>query len=552
MRTCRRVALTFLLTAVALLRADPPDPTVTQAEKLLQEHRLGTDGPALLAFFKARTLTEEKRNRIVALVRELGDDDFETREKAAADLIAFGRHALPALRAASDDPDLERARRAKQCAASIDSGLDAALTAAAARLLVERRPDGAVPALLAYVPFNDDEYSETAVLEALAALAVRDGRADPALLAALDDKEPARRAAAAFAVGKAGPEERAKLKRLLADADAKVRLRAATALLHGRDRAAVPALIDLLADGPLVLAWQAQELLCRVAGEQAPPVSLPDDAAGRQKARDAWRGWWKTSGDKVDLAKVDFGGALLGVNLISQAENGDAVARIFECRADGKALWEMPNLRAPSDARPLPGGRLLIAEFRGNQVTERDRTGKVLWTHKVANYPTTCQRLPNGNTFIATYGEIMEVTPGGEVVKNIKSPGGNIYRAQRLPNGHVLFLASGAHVFELDGEGKEVRRVPVPNEGTYGGVELLPNGRYLVAMYQLGKVIEVDAAGKIHWEVAVRTASSATRLPNGNTLVSSMDAKEVLEIDRAGKVVLRIACDSRPFAVLRY
>src|SRR5437588_614184 len=78
------------------------------------------------------------------------------------------------------------------------------------------------------------------VAGARAALGVRDGKLDPALAAALDDREPARRAAAALVLGRYGTsEQRAAVRRLLTDREAKVRLRAAQGLLAARDGTAL-------------------------------------------------------------------------------------------------------------------------------------------------------------------------------------------------------------------------------------------------------------------------------------------------------------------------
>src|SRR5262249_4304616 len=68
---------------------------------------------------------------------------------------------------------------------------------------------------------------------------------------------------------------------------------------------AVPVLIDLLAVLPQTQAWQAEDVLCRVAGERAPPVPLGAGAAGRKQSRDAWAGWWRVHGDRIKLAKLD-------------------------------------------------------------------------------------------------------------------------------------------------------------------------------------------------------------------------------------------------------
>ena len=66
------------------------------------------------------------------------------------------------------------------------------------------------------------------------------------------------------------------------------------------------------------------------------------------------------------------------------------------------------------------------------------------------------------------------------------------------------------------------------------------------------KVIELDRNGKVHWQVTVRTPSSASRLPNGNVLVSAMDQRRVVEFNRAGKEVWTRKTDGRPFLVRRY
>ena len=79
-----------------------------------------------------------------------------------------------------------------------------------------------------------------------------------------------------------------------------------------------------------------------------------------------------------------------------------------------------------------------------------------------------------------------------------------------------------------------------------------PNGRYLVAKSAEGKVVEVDAAGKVHWEVKISDPAMALRLPNGNTIVSRVFTQKVIEFDRSGKEVWSAPTVGRPFRVRRY
>jgi hypothetical protein len=425
------------------------------------------------------------------------------------------------------------------------------------RVLAERRPPDTIAVFLAYLPSAPEEGVEEAVAKALLAIGLSGGQPDPALVTALSDREPARRAAAAYVVGRAAPEARRAVVSMMSDLEPRVRFQAACALVQMGDKLALPTLVALLDEGPRNLAWQAEDMLARIAGEQAPPVTLGGaDEPSRHKCRVAWEAWCRFHQDKLDLARLSREETLLGLTVICDCTmNGNGQSgSIWECGLDGKVRWKIDrDLRAPSDVQLLPGGRLLIADFQGNVVLERDQRGKVFWSRTVDSYPTSCQRLSNGNTFIATYNQMQEVTRDNKVVFTIR-PGGNIYRARKLRNDHILYLNSNAQIVETETSGKVLRRVTVPTGGAanWGGVELLPNGRYLVCIYSANKVLELDAQGKVFWECSVQTPSSARRLPNGRTLVSSMDARAVVEFDRFGKEVWKQTTQGRPFFVLRH
>ena len=103
-------------------------------------------------------------------------------------------------------------------------------------MLAARHPKGTIPALLAYFPSVDEVIVEEAFLEALATAALNKGKIDGAVQAALKDRDPARRAAAAYVHGRATPPQTKPLKPLLADAEARVRYQAAEALCTARTR----------------------------------------------------------------------------------------------------------------------------------------------------------------------------------------------------------------------------------------------------------------------------------------------------------------------------
>src|SRR5207302_6660719 len=140
--------------------------------------------------------------------------------------------------------------------------------------------------------FADDPRVQEAILDALVVLTPPGKKPDPALVKALEDASPVRRAAAAHALGRNRDAAlQTSVRRLLKDADVQVRLRAAQGLVFGHDRAALPVLVALLAEVPLGQAWQVEDLLYRVAGEQAPAVSVGDGSPeARAQCRAGWAG----------------------------------------------------------------------------------------------------------------------------------------------------------------------------------------------------------------------------------------------------------------------
>jgi hypothetical protein len=314
---------------------------------------------------------------------------------------------------------------------------------------------------------------------------------------------------------------------LLNDPEPRVRLAAAEGLLAGRERAAVPALIAALAEGPPELAERAESLLLRLAGEKAPASG--GDVRTR---REAWARWWANNGARIDLARLEETPAYLGLTLVPQMHAG----KVWECGRDGKPLWEVDELQTPIDAQVLPGGRLLVAELNGGRVTERDRRGKILWQYAV-NTPIACQRLSGGHTFIATNHQVFVVSPSGRVHSRYTPDAGFfIHSAQRLANGHVVCVSMAGTVREVDAAGKVVCSVDLPLAGGWSGIEGVGRDHYLVVNNTRGQVLEVDRKGKVVWEYTTPGACYASRLPNGHTLVVS-NGTGLQEVDRRGTVV---------------
>ncbi|HEY1378860.1 MAG TPA: HEAT repeat domain-containing protein [Gemmataceae bacterium] len=536
----RRVCGAALVLALAAVAA-PGAGTPADDDQLLRQAQIGTDGPALLAYFRQRTVTDADRQRIDALIRQLGDPAYAVRERASAEVVACGIAAIGPLRAATADPDVEIARRAERCLQKIERVPTTALSAAAARAVARRKPAGAVGVLLNYLPAADDEGVADEVRESLAAVAVTDGKPDPLLGQTLDDPNPLKRGAAAEALARSGLPAAVELSRkALADGNADVRLRTALALVtHAKDKKAMPAMIGLLAELPQGSGWKIEDVLVRLAGEGAPKASLGADDASRQRCRDAWQEWWAKNGETVDLAKLDAAPPMLGHTLLVLRERTGG-GKVVEIDAAKKELWKIEGLQMPTDAVVVGRDRVLICEQNTHQVSERDFSGKKVYWNKQIIMPTGVQRLPNGNTFVVCRNQLVELDARQQqVFSHQRNQQADIAAAEKLRSGEIVYVTTGGTCVRLDAKGKEIKSFPIGRMYySFGGLDVLPNNHILVT--QRDGVAEYDGSGGPPvWQAAFPRPTSVQRLPNGNTLVASglSPNSAAAELDRAGHTV---------------
>jgi HEAT repeat protein len=548
-------AVPMLLAFVGTMPA-ADSPTTNMDEAILKEVGIGTDSAALLAFFRQRTALAADKDRLAVLVRQLGDASFAARRKAAADLLAAGPAARSLLEAATRDADRERARQARECLAEIDKTFDPRCPEAGARLLAARKVTRAIPVLLSYLPFAEDEAARRIIRDSLAILCKAGPDAASALRAAATDSEPTRRATAARLLGgTADTEQQRVLSRLLADPDPSVRLEAACGLARAGDKKAVAVLITLLTDAPPRLAWRAEELLLRLAGASADAPALQPTEASRHRCHTHWQTWWAQNGRTVSLASLADPDKSRPLILIADLDEGRLLAFDFSWRP----CWRIEDLAGPVHCEPLPSGRFLLAENHGQRVTERDRRGRIVWQHTTRGYPVSCWRAEDGNTFIATNEELLEVTPEGKEVWSHKRPEG-IWYARPVRHGRIALLTAGKRqeggldkscMVTISRSGEELQRFEVGLLSAWSSFTILPNDHCLVAESAEFSLPEFDRQGKKCRQYEHRWAANAAYLPTGNLLIceASEANRRVVEVNPAGKIVHEQKTSGRPWHV---
>jgi hypothetical protein len=192
--------------------------------------------------------------------------------------------------------------------------------------------------------------------------------------------------------------------------------------------------------------------------------------------------------------------------------------------------------------------------------------------------------LANGNIlFQSSWTRLAEVDPSGKTIWEYDCATSNdnagkpleVHAFERLPNGHTMIAESGiGRIIEVDSAGKLVHEIklkldkPSKHRDTRL-VRSTPQGTYLVSHEGDGKVREYARDGKVVWEYAVplfdrapkgghgpegfgNQTFCARRLENGNTLLTTGNGHRVLEVNKEGSIVWQLTQEDLPGITLAW
>ncbi len=540
---------------------DPVEVQIRTDKKTLEGVGIGTEGKSLLAYFGELTNTKLKPKVITTLIKDLGSESFNVREDSYAELQKVGIAVVRFLRDAKDAVDPEAQARVSYLLSSLEKKATPAVQEAAVRMLGVRKPEGAGKVLLNYLSLTKEDAIIDAIRSSLSKIAKNNEAVASLLTDALGDDVATRRRVAATALLRGGRREALpKIRKLLEDKDYNVRVAVALDMIkvpnNDARKAAIDSMISAMAKLPPEKLWDAEIILVRLAGEKAPVVSLGEDEAGRKKCAEAWAKWWtQAQGANIQLAKLDKLSEAYSSPLVVFAEPGQIIKgrfrrfrRVAEFDSNKKLLWDFTlDDENPTDAQILGMNKILVAEFqRGGstgRLTERDRKGKVNWSLNLPDGPISIQRLRNGHTFIVMPSQFMEIDRARKTVYTYRSSYGSIFRAVKMRNGNVAFITSRGQLYIINPRTSNqlVGQFRVGNYGSigsyFGNMVALPNGNLLIPLYRSGEVAEFTPRGEKKWNVQIPWPSTVARLPNGNTLVGSLNTRKLVEVNGIGQTV---------------
>ncbi len=528
------------------------------------------DGNALRDYIKQRTLSDKDLARIQEVIRRLGSDDFAARLAAEAEVARFGPAAVAPLRKAATvdaanvkGADFEVAYRADLVLRRVETVPHAAVALAVVRSLgVRPHPDNAL-VLLNYLPVCDTPAVADAIRAALTAQAVRAGKADPALVAALTDAHPLKRTAAALALVEGGPagarvripdaypKVQAAVK-VEADPDARFQMLFALAATAG-DREAVGHLVASLAALTHGRLWQAEDYLLQLAGPTAPKATFGKSAAAKAQAQQAWVEWWAKHGATLDPGQFTYAPRTTGRLIVVVPMRSGQGGYVAELGPDLAEVWRMTNLQSPFDARIRPDGTIAVAEYDAMHISIRDSQGTRLNALRVAgdrgqrqpHQPIQVQLLPDDGMLVVCKNAVVEYTKdkaGKEAWKQVYARANNydIASAARLPNGETAILVQNGptYLIFVDKAGKEIAGRKPAVGPPYYQADIEPVGPDRLLVTEANQVVEYDLTdGKAKWQYQATHIRCVQRLPNGNTLLVDADRNRLVEVSPAKEEV---------------
>ena len=251
--------------------------------------------------------------------------------------------------------------------------------------------------------------------------------------------------------------------------------------------------------------------------------------------------WLEANKGKIQLIKPTSSKLSNPILLVENMNPEKKSGRVLLMGEKGGILWEIINLNSPNDAK-FNQGRVLISEAGNNRVTERDIRGNILWEKQIQN-PFYVQKTSNGNIFIAARNEIVELDSKGKEIFKHSVSGQTILAARKSGPTEYLVLQYSGNLAKINSKGSELSKgiIPFPTNFGLNGATLLADGKILVSVPTINKIMEFSDRGNLLHEYDSTAPGIATRNMDGTILTSNLQANKLVKIRRDGKVLWETA-----------
>ncbi|WP_145034247.1 HEAT repeat domain-containing protein [Caulifigura coniformis] len=468
--------------------------------RMLTERGIATDAAGLRVFLASHVPGPEDTARLAENLADLGHEDYAKREAAMQALLARPPRSLAEveLRAASDDPEVRW--RAKLVLDTLrQPGND--LLYASLIVIPLRKVQGLADVVLGVAPLCQSDSMQLAMSRALVATATE---ADaPLLKKSLGHEDPRIRMACLNALATTlGEAAVADILPLLDDRNDLVRLDAATQLLQFRRGESLRTLGKLLVSEQLTVRNRSIHKL-RSTLKVSLPYSGYEPAEDRALHAAEWQKSIEANLDAKAEPVTSTAAPQFVAHLALQSPRYRTLILIGKDGAIEKKQVAQPGGRSVA----VGNGNLLSVHPSSAVVTETDHSDKTVWVSKALDErPIVAIRRKDGNTLVATMeGSLIELNASGNMIR--KSEIGIVQDIEALENGNVLLLSFvESKLKQLDATGRVQWQVSLPAPPT--SMCLAKDGHAVITLQGAKQLADVDLATQ-----ALKTLSAPFRSP---------------------------------------
>lgn len=237
-----------------------------------------------------------------------------------------------------------------------------------------------------------------------------------------------------------------------------------------------------------------------------------------------------------------------------------------------------------SPAAEVSSPRYAVIAADKGQLVRFDSAGRIVWTLADIGPVHRIQLLPNGHILTQDgWTKLIELDADRRIVWEYDAQHSNgnagqtleVHAFQRLDDGRTMIVENGVgRIIEVDAEGRLVHelkyRVAQPHaHSDVRQAYKLPGGTYLVCHEKEGRVTEYSADGSIVWDYTVplfdkpparghgpeawgNQVFNARRLENGNTLICTGNGHAVIEVTPAKEIVWQLHQRDLPGVILAW
>jgi outer membrane protein assembly factor BamB len=223
------------------------------------------------------------------------------------------------------------------------------------------------------------------------------------------------------------------------------------------------------------------------------------------------------------------------IDFSSQAA-ADREAKVYEVRQWMNRYFS--ELSIPQNLQVTnERGRTLIALYSQNKIKELDPLGNEVWSDNVKQ-PTFCKGLINGHRLVvlSEKHQIVEYDESGKVCWTSPELESDVFGVDRNDLGNtIVAMPEVGKIIELNSVGETIRRWE--DQPNVTSVQYIEGDLLLVSYLREKRIAELDRAGQVVWSLSLPQSPSCVRVTANETYLIKFSESGAAEYNRTGQLI---------------